>query len=45
MSLIGLIIIVSAFTITAIASFILFGDAGFILNPKLVGPTGVPVTP
>lgn len=37
MSLIGLIIIVSSFTITAVISFILFGDATYVLNPKLTG--------
>lgn len=37
MSLIGLIIIVSSFTITAIISFVLFGDATFILDPQLTG--------
>lgn len=36
MSLIGLIIIVSSFTITAVISYVLFGDATFILNPKLI---------
>lgn len=42
MSLIGLIIIVSSFTITAVISFIIFGDATFILNPKLTGVGGTP---
>lgn len=37
MSLIGLIIIVGAFTITAIVSYLLFGDATFILNPRIQG--------
>jgi hypothetical protein len=37
MSLIGMIIIVAAFTITAIFSWILFGDATFILNPIIIG--------
>ncbi|PWU23751.1 hypothetical protein C5B42_01850 [Candidatus Cerribacteria bacterium 'Amazon FNV 2010 28 9'] len=36
-SLIGLIIIVGSFTITAIVSFLLFGDATFILNPHIQG--------
>jgi hypothetical protein len=35
MSLIGLIIIVSSFTITAIVSYLLFGDPTFVLNPTL----------
>lgn len=37
MSLIGLIIIVGAFTITAIVSYLLFGDPTFILNPTITG--------
>ena len=39
-SLLGLILIVGSFTITAIISFLLFGDATFILNPKI--PTAGP---
>lgn len=35
MSLIGLIIIIGSFTITAIVGLILFGDAAYILNPKI----------
>lgn len=38
MSLVGMVIIAAAFVITAIISFILFGDASFILNPKVYGP-------
>ena len=38
MSLIGMVIIVAAFVLTAIISYILFGDASFILNPKVYGP-------
>ncbi len=34
-SLIGLMIIVGSFTITALISLLLFGDATYILNPKL----------
>ena len=34
-SLLGLILIVGSFTITAIISFLIFGDATFILNPKI----------
>jgi hypothetical protein len=37
MSLVGLIIIVASFMITAIASYLLFGDATYILNPKITG--------
>ncbi len=35
MSLIGLILIIGSFTIIAIVSLILFGDASYILNPKI----------
>jgi hypothetical protein len=38
-SVIGLIIIVCAYTITALLSLLIFGDASFILNPKIEGPT------
>lgn len=38
MSVIGLVIIVLAYTITAVISALLFGDAGFILNPRICGP-------
>lgn len=34
-SLIGLAVMVGAFTIISIVSFLLFGDASFILNPVL----------
>lgn len=37
-SLIGLVIMVAAAAITGIISFVLFGDAGTILTPKIVGP-------
>ncbi|MGD9129402.1 MAG: hypothetical protein PVJ09_02870 [Candidatus Woesebacteria bacterium] len=36
-SIIGLVIIVLAYTITALISLIIFGDAGFILNPQIEG--------
>jgi hypothetical protein len=39
-SLIGLMIIVGSFTITALISLLLFGDATYILNPKI--PTITP---
>jgi hypothetical protein len=39
-SLIGLMIIVGAFTITALISLLLFGDATYILNPNIPTPTG-----
>ncbi len=34
-SLLGLALMVGAFTIISIVSFLLFGDASFILNPKI----------
>lgn len=37
MSLIGLIIIVSSFTIAALVGFLFFGDPTFILSPKIYG--------
>ena len=37
-SLTGLIIIAASFTISAILGWILFGDAGMIINPKIYGP-------
>lgn len=38
MSVIGLLFIVMAYLITALLSLLIFGDAGFILNPTLQGP-------
>ena len=38
MSVIGLVLIVLAYTITAVISLIIFGDPGYILNPKITGP-------
>ncbi len=40
MSFIGLMIIVGAFTITAIISLLLFGKADYILNPNIPSATG-----
>jgi len=37
-SLVGLGIVASAFLIAALAGWILFGDPGFILHPKIYGP-------
>lgn len=37
-SLLGLVFIVSSFALAAVFGQIIFGDAGFILNPKLFGP-------
>ena len=41
MSLVGLVVIVLAYALTALISFLLFGDASVILNPKIYGP-GIP---
>lgn len=43
MSMIGLIIIVSAFAIAAIVGGLFFGDATFIISPNLVPAGSVPV--
>ena len=37
-SVIGLVIIAAAFLLAALAGLFLFGDAGFILHPKIYGP-------
>lgn len=37
MSLIGMLIILSSYTIAAIVGYIFFGDATYIINPTLVG--------
>lgn len=37
MSVIGLLLIVGAYTIAALIGLIIFGDAGFILNPTFEG--------
>lgn len=37
-SLLGLIIIVGSFAMAALFGYIIFGDAGFILNPTIYGP-------
>lgn len=37
-SLIGLVIIVLSFAFASLIGYILFGDATFILNPKVYGP-------
>ncbi len=42
MSLIGLIIIVGSFTITAIVSLLLFGRADYILNPSIPSVSTTP---
>lgn len=37
-SLLGLTIIVGSFALAAVFGYLIFGDAGFILNPKVYGP-------
>jgi len=37
-SLLGLVIIVGSFAIASLFGYLLFGDAGFILNPTIYGP-------
>ncbi len=39
MSILGLILIVSVYTIAGVVGLIFFGDASFILNPTIMGPT------
>lgn len=38
MSIIGLIIIVIAYSVIGIIGLLFFGDAGFIINPQVTGP-------
>lgn len=45
MSFIGLAIIVGSFAITSIVSYLLFGDASFILNPDIPTATAVNCQP
>lgn len=37
-TLLGLVIIVGSFALSALFGYLIFGDAGFILNPKVYGP-------
>lgn len=37
-SLVGLVLIVGSFALAALFGYLIFGDAGFILNPKIYGP-------
>ncbi len=39
-SVIGLVLIVTAYTIAGLLGLIIFGDASYILNPKICGPQG-----
>lgn len=38
-SLIGLVLIVGSFAVAALFGQLIFGDPGFILNPKVYGPS------
>lgn len=37
-SLVGLLIVIGSFAMAALLGQLFFGDAGFILNPKIYGP-------
>ncbi len=37
-TLLGLLIIAGSFALAALFGYLIFGDAGFILNPKVYGP-------
>lgn len=39
-SVLGLIVIVSAYTIAALIGLVFFGDPTFIINPTICGPEG-----
>lgn len=39
-SVVGIAVIVGAYTLTAVVSLVLFGDAGYILSPTFQGPGG-----
>lgn len=38
LSLVGLIIIVGSFALASLFGYLIFGNAGFILSPKIYGP-------
>ena len=38
MSVVGLALIIGAYVITAVLSYLLWGDPGFILKPDISGP-------
>ena len=41
-TLMGLVIIVGSFALAALFGYLIFGDAGYILNPKIYGPGTAP---
>ncbi len=38
MSVLGIILIVGAYTLTAVVSYVIFGDPNYALNPTITGP-------
>lgn len=40
LSLIGLVIIVGSFALAALAGYLIFNDATYILHPQIYGPNG-----
>ncbi len=39
-SLVGLVLITGSFALAAVFGYLIFGDAGFILRPRVFGPGG-----
>ncbi len=37
-TLLGLVVLVLSFAFASLVGYVMFGDAGFILNPKVYGP-------
>ena len=37
-TLLGLVLLVGSFALAALFGYLIFGDAGFMLNPKVYGP-------
>ncbi len=38
MSVLGIVLIVGAYTLTAVVSYVIFGDPSYALNPTITGP-------
>ncbi len=38
MSVLGIVLIISAYTLTAVVSYVIFGDPNYALNPTITGP-------
>jgi hypothetical protein len=45
LSAVGLMIIITSYTIAGVLGLLLFNDATYIINPKLVGPTTTGLAP